>query len=256
MNLKDKVVIVTGGASGIGRSCVLRFAKEGANVVIADRHLDAAKLVEKECHSASKATNQVICIETDVSNPQSVEKMAQTAFSEFGKIDVLINNAGFGLTGSVTEISVEDWDRLMATNVRGVFLCSKYVIPLMSKNGGGAIVNLGSYTANAGIPNRAAYVASKGAVVSLTRAMALDHVKDHIRVNAVAPGTISSPYFDKIFADSPDPEGLRQQFNARAPMNRMGTPEEIANMIVWLASDEASFATGGVFTVDGGSSTW
>lgn len=251
MNLKDKVVIVTGGGSGIGRSCVLRFSKEGAKVIIADRQLKAAENVAKECHGG-----QVVCVETDVSNPVSVEKMAKLAFAQFGRIDALINNAGFGLTGSVTEISIEDWDRLMATNVRGVFLCSKYVIPLMTKNGGGAIVNMGSYTANAGIPNRAAYVASKGAVVSLTRAMALDHVKDNIRVNAVAPGTISSPYFDKIFTDSPDPEGLRQQFNARAPMNRMGTPEEIANMVVWLASDEASFATGAVFTVDGGSSTW
>jgi NAD(P)-dependent dehydrogenase (short-subunit alcohol dehydrogenase family) len=251
MNLKDKVVVVTGGGSGIGRSCALRFAKEGAKVVIADRQLKAAELVANECKG-----QQVLCVETDVSDPVSVEKMAQQVVTQFDRIDVLINNAGFGLTGSVTEITVEDWDRLMATNVRGVFLCSKYIIPLMAKTGGGSIVNMGSYTANAGITNRAAYVASKGAVVSLTRAMALDHVKDNIRVNAVAPGTISSPYFDKIFAESPDPEGLRQQFNARAPMNRMGSPDEIANMVVWLASDEASFATGGVFTVDGGSSTW
>jgi len=250
MNLKDKVVIVTGGGSGIGRASVLRFSKEGAKVVIADLHLDAAQATAKEC------LGETLCVQTDVSKPESAENLAKATMDRFGRIDVLVNNAGFGVTGSVTEVTIEDWDRLMATNVRGVFLCSRYAIPYMEKQGGGSIINTASYTANAGITNRAAYVASKGAVASLTRAMALDHVKQNIRVNAVAPGTISSPYFDKIFAASADPEKLRAEFNARAPMNRMGSPEEIANMIVWLASDEASFATGAIFTVDGGSSTW
>lgn len=250
MNLKNKVVVVTGGGSGIGRASVLRFSKEGARVVIADRNLEAAQGTAKECKGES------LCVRTDVSDPKSAEQLAKDAIAKFGRIDVLVNNAGFGVTGSVTEVTIEDWDRLMATNVRGVFLCSRFAIPQMAKQGGGSIINIASYTANAGIPNRAAYVASKGAVASLTRAMALDHVKDKIRVNAVAPGTISSPYFDKIFADSPNPEKLRAEFNARAPMDRMGTPDEIANMIVWLASDEASFATGAIFTVDGGSSTW
>lgn len=256
MKLKDKVVIVTGAGSGIGRATALRFRGEGAFVVVADKSAEAVESTTRELAAGLLDSHACLGVETDVSDSSSVRELINTTTERFGRIDVLVNNAGYGQTGTVVDTDEADWDRLMATNVRGVFLCSKYSIPVIAKSGGGAIVNTASYTAAVGINNRAAYVASKGAIVSLTRAMALDHVQQNIRVNAVAPGTIGSPYFDRMFAQAPNPDEMRRALNARSPMNRMGRPEEIANMIVWLASDEASFATGSVFTVDGGTSAW
>lgn len=250
MRLKDKVSIITGSGSGIGRATAQAFAREGAKVVVADRNIEQARIV------ADSIGNGSFAMEVDVSSSVAVKAMVEATVNTFGRIDVLVNNAGYGIPGTVEEIDEEDWDRLMAVNLRGTFLCSKYTIPVMAKGGGGAVVNTGSYTAMVGIPNRAAYVASKGGVVALTRAMALDHVKQNIRVNAVAPGTINSPYFDQMFKQSADPEKLRSELNGRAPMDRMGHPEEIANAILWLASDEASFATGTILTVDGGTSAW
>jgi NAD(P)-dependent dehydrogenase (short-subunit alcohol dehydrogenase family) len=205
---------------------------------------------------AASLGGKAVAVATDVADADQVRAMVDAVVRDFRRIDVLVNNAGYGFTGTVASIDVQDWDRLMATNLRSVFLCAKYVIPVMAAAGAGSIVNLGSYTAMAAIADRAAYVASKGAIVSLTRAMALDHAAQGIRVNCVAPGTIDSPYFAAMFAASPNPEQLRQSFEARAPIGRMGRPEEIASAILWLASDEASFATGAVFTVDGGSSAW
>ncbi len=250
MRLNNKIAVITGGASGIGRATAERFAREGASVVVADRNMSAAVEV------AGRIGRGSIALEVDVSESAQVQAMIQATREKFDRIDILINNAGFGIAATVVETEEADWDRLMAVNLRGIFLCSKYAIPVMAAGGGGSIVNTGSYTAVVGIAGRAAYVASKGAIVSLTRAMALDHVGQKIRVNAVAPGTIASPYFDAIFAQSDDPVKLRATLEARAPMNRMGRPEEIANAILWLASDEASFATGSVLTVDGGTSIW
>jgi len=165
---------------------------------------------------------------------------------------VLINNAGYGIPGSVVETSEDDWDKLMAVNVNGVFFGCKYAIPVMKQQGGGVIVNTASIVANVGIRNRAAYCASKGAVAALTRAMALDHVNDNIRVNCVAPGTIDSPYFEDIIRKSERPQELRRELEARQAMNRLGRPEEIANAFLFLASDESSFSTGSMLIVDGG----
>ena len=165
-----------------------------------------------------------------------------------------MNNAGYGITGSVVETDEADWDALIAVNLRGVYLGCKYVIPVMREQGGGVIVNTASVVAAVGIRDRAAYVASKGAVAALTRAMALDHVDDGIRVNAVAPGTIETAYFDRMFANSDDPDGLRRRLEARHPMNRLGTPMEVAYAMLYLASDESGFSTGSILTVDGGMS--
>ncbi len=250
MRLNNKVAVVTGGASGIGRATAERFAREGARVVVADKnHLAAIEV-------AQRIGQDSMAIAVDVSDSKQVQSMIREAHERYGRIDILINNAGFGIAATVVQTDEEDWDRLMSVNLRGIFLCSKYAIPVMAAGGGGAIVNTGSYTAVVGIAGRAAYVASKGGIVSLTRAMAIDHVGQNIRVNAVAPGTIASPYFDAIFANSDDPVKLRATLEARAHMNRMGRAEEIANAILWLASDEASFATGSVLTVDGGTSIW
>lgn len=250
MNFTDQTVIVTGAGSGIGRAAALRFAELGANVVIADKNEEAAREV------ANEAGAKALAVTVDVSDSASVRSMIKTVVDNFGGIDVLCNNAGFGFPGNVLDIDEDNWDRLMSVNLKGVYLCSKYAIPELAKTGDGRIVNTSSYTANVGIRDRAAYVASKGGVSALTRAMALDHVDQGIRVNAVAPGTINSPYFDKMIAESPEPQELVDSLNGRSPMHRMGRPEEVAEAIVWLAAKESSFATGSVLTIDGGTSTW
>jgi meso-butanediol dehydrogenase / (S,S)-butanediol dehydrogenase / diacetyl reductase len=248
MDLQGKVCVVTGGASGIGLATAKLFVQHGAKVAIADVDGEKAERAAKELGANASAHR------CDVSQSQQVAGMVEEVLQKWKRIDVLVNNAGFGFTGTVVSIREEDWDRLMAVNLKGMFLCSKYVIPVMQRQGGGTVVNTTSYTAVSAIANRAAYVASKGGVSALTRAMALDHVKDNIRVNAVAPGTIDSPYFTKIFEQAADPAGLRKQYDARAAMGRMGKGDEIAEAILFLASDRSRFATGSVLTVDGGSS--
>lgn len=250
MNFTDQTVIVTGAGSGIGRAAALRFAELDANVVIADKNETAAREV------ADEAGAKALAVTVDVSDSASVQSMIKTVVDNFGGIDVLCNNAGFGFPGNVLEIDEDNWDRLMSVNLKGVYLCSKYAIPELAKTGDGRIVNTSSYTASVGIRDRAAYVASKGGVSALTRAMALDHVDQGIRVNAVAPGTINSPYFDKMISESEEPQKLVDALNGRSPMHRMGRPEEVAEAIVWLAAKESSFATGSVLTIDGGTSTW
>jgi len=244
--LKDKVCLITGGGSGIGRATCELFAREGAKVVVADKLLSAARVV------AALIGEAAIAIEVDVAQSASVRSMIDATIRDLGRLDVLINNAGYGIPGSVVETSEDDWDKLMAVNVNGVFFGCKYAIPVMKQQGGGVIVNTASIVANVGIRNRAAYCASKGAVAALTRAMALDHVNDKIRVNCVAPGTIDSPYFEDIIRKSERPQELRRELEARQAMNRLGQPEEIANAFLFLASDESSFSTGSMLIVDGG----
>ncbi len=178
--------------------------------------------------------------------------MIAATVARFHRLDILVNNAGYGIAGTILETPPEAWDALMATNVRGVFLCSKYAIPVMQRTGGGTIVNTASVVAAVGIANRAAYCASKGAVAALTRAIAIDHVGDGIRCNAIAPGTIDTPYFNEILKKSTDPEAMRKALAARQLLGRLGTAEEIAAGILFLASDESRFATGTILTLDGG----
>ena len=242
MRLKDKVCIITGGGSGIGRATALLFADE-----VADKRNPQA--VAAEC--AGKGA-QAIAVEADVARAGDVERMIAATVGRFRRLDILVNNAGYGIAGTVVETPQEAWDALMATNVRGVFLCSKYAIPVMKRNGGGTIVNTVSVVAAVGIANRAAYCASKGAVAALTRAIAIDHVGDGIRCNAIAPGTIDTPYFADILAKSADREATRKALAARQLLGRLGTPEEIAAGILFLASDESRFATGTILTLDGG----
>jgi NAD(P)-dependent dehydrogenase (short-subunit alcohol dehydrogenase family) len=246
MRLKDKVAIITGGASGIGSATAEVFVREGAVVVIADR--DAAVATE----TAERLGSRASAIAVDVGDGEAVRMLIDTVARREGRIDILFNNAGFGIVGNVVETSEADWNRLFQVNVTGVFLGCRHVIPVMQRQGGGVIVNTASTTSVSGIPNRAAYVASKGAVAALTRAMALDHVADNIRINAVAPGTVETPYFEKVFANAPDAAALRRALEARQPMNRLGRPVEIANAVLFLASDEASFVTGTTLFADGG----
>ncbi len=233
MRLKGKVCIVTGGGSGIGRATCLLFAKEGASVVVADKRQEAAEAVAAE-GAAAGAT--MLPTMMDVSRDDDAQRVVHQTVEAFGRLDVLVNNAGYGFAGTVVDTDEEAWDDLMAVNVRGVYLCSKHAIPAMAKNGGGAIVNTASVVAAVGIRNRAAYCASKGAVAALTRAIAIDHVAEGIRCNAVAPGTIDTPYFDEILRKSPVAADSRKALEARQLLGRLGTPEEIAAGILFLAS--------------------
>ena len=249
MRLKGKVCIVTGGGSGIGRATCLLFAKEGASVVVADKRQEAAEAVAAE---GAAAGAKMLPTMMDVSRDDDAQRVVHQTVEAFGRLDVLVNNAGYGFAGTVVDTDEEAWDDLMAVNVRGVYLCSKHAIPAMAKNGGGAIVNTASVVAAVGIRNRAAYCASKGAVAALTRAIAIDHVAEGIRCNAVAPGTIDTPYFDEILRKSPVAADSRKALEARQLLGRLGTPEEIAAGILFLASDESRFATGTILTIDGG----
>jgi meso-butanediol dehydrogenase/(S,S)-butanediol dehydrogenase/diacetyl reductase len=251
MRLKDKVCIITGGGSGIGRASALLFARDGARLAVADKRLQAAEAVASECTGEGA---QALPVEVDVARAIDVQRMVAATVAAFGRLDVLVNNAGYGIAGSVVETDEQAWDDLMAVNVRGVFLCCKYAIPVMKANGGGAIVNTASVVAAVGIRDRAAYCASKGAVAALTRAVAIDHVGDGIRCNAVAPGTVDTPYFDRILKTSADPAAVRKKLETRQLLGRLGTPEEIAAAILFLAGDESRFATGSILTIDGGMS--
>jgi meso-butanediol dehydrogenase / (S,S)-butanediol dehydrogenase / diacetyl reductase len=246
MRLQNKICLITGGGSGIGRAASLLFAREGAKVVVADKALSSAKDV------AAQAGKESLAVAVDVSDSASVRSMVEEVVRQCGRIDVLVNNAGYGIRGDVVETSEQDWANLMAVNVNGVFYGCKHTIPVMRKQGGGAIVNTASTVSSIGIRDRAAYCASKGAVASLTRAMALDHVGDNIRVNCVAPGTIDSPYFAEMFARMENPQQARHELEQRQAMNRLGKPEEIAYAMLYLACDESSFVTGTMLTVDGG----
>jgi meso-butanediol dehydrogenase/(S,S)-butanediol dehydrogenase/diacetyl reductase len=246
MRLKGKICIITGGGSGIGRAACHLFAREGATVIVADKSAPAAQDV------AAALGGSAVAVEVDVSSNAGVARMIGDTVERFGRLDVLVNNAGYGIKGTVIETEEDDWNRLMAVNVNGVFFGCKHAIAQMQRQGGGVIVNTASVVATVGIRDRAAYCASKGAVAALTRAMALDHVADNIRVNAVAPGTIDSPYFQDMFAKSPRAAELRRELESRQAMDRLGQPEEIANGMLFLASDESSFMTGAVLTIDGG----
>jgi NAD(P)-dependent dehydrogenase (short-subunit alcohol dehydrogenase family) len=253
MRLAGKVCLITGAGSGIGRATALLFGREGARVAAADIDPGAA---EATAAAIREPGGQARALAVDVADGASVRAMLGAVMESEGRLDVLVNNAGFGIKATVEETSEEDWDRIMAVNLRGVYLGCKHAIPLMRARGGGVIVNNASVVAVVGIRDRAAYCASKGGVAALTRAMAIDHWGDGIRINAIGPGTVQTSFHDRLYAESPNPARLRRDMEARQVMNRLGEPEEIARAILFLAGEESSFCTGSLMLVDGGMSAW
>jgi len=247
MNLKDKVAIVTGGKTGIGYATAARFAAEGAKVIVADIQ-DA----NHEVLALRKIGADVHFIHVDITVEWHVAKLVEQALAAYGRVDVLVNNAGIDLAKKITETTEAEWDRLMAVNLKGVFLCSKAVIPIMRNQQAGVIVNVASELGLVGGSEIAAYSVSKGGVVQLTKSMAIDHASDGIRINCVAPGPVATPLLNSIIASSPDPEKERNSIIGKTLLKRFANPEEIASVIVFLASDEASYMTGTIVTVDGG----
>ncbi|HMF91197.1 MAG TPA: SDR family oxidoreductase [Candidatus Angelobacter sp.] len=242
MRLAGKMAIVTGGGSGIGRAIAVAFAREGANVVICgrdNRKLDAA---------ASEMGPRCLAIPADISESASVEQLVNAVCGRFQRIDILVNNAGVLLAGTAESVSEEQWNQTFSINVRGMWLMARSVLPHMRAAGGGSIINMGSVLSMLGAPNRVAYSASKGAVLAMTRAMALDHAAEKIRVNCICPGIVETEMVAAFAMD----ENARRQRLALHPAGRFGQPEDVAGLAVYLASDESSWVTGVAFPVDGG----
>lgn len=249
MRLENKHAIVTGGAGGIGHATSLAFAAEGASVAVVDLNAEAAEAVAQEIRAAG---GTAVAIAADVSNEDDIVRVVETAKESFGGIDVVFNNAGIIRRTTAVETTVEEWDRVFGVNVRAIFLMCKHVVPIMKANGGGSIVNTGSGWGLKGGGQAISYCASKGAVVNMTRALAIDHGPDGIRVNSVNPGDVDTGMLrDEARQLGQDQTGFLAEA-AERPLNRMGQPSEIAAAVVWLASDEASYVTGAALVVDGG----
>ena len=245
MRLKNKVAIVTGGGSGIGTAICRAFSAEGASVVVADRNLPAAEDVAKSLRESGQAA---LAVEVDISDQEKIAIMTDAVIQEYGRIDVLVNNAGARVIKGLLQHTVEDWDQMIQINLTGPFLCAQAVIPHMLANGGGSIINLASIASFMGRPNRCAYVAAKTGLLGLTRAMAADLSGKKIRVNAIAPGMVASA-FNQSFAEATDTGPAWAEENL---IGRWGQPEDIAGAAVFLASEEAGFVTGADIKIEGG----
>jgi NAD(P)-dependent dehydrogenase (short-subunit alcohol dehydrogenase family) len=242
MQLTGKTAIVTGGGSGIGKAIAAAYAREGAKVLICGR--DRARLER----AAAEIGTGCVPRPADVANPKDIERLVQGAAAEFKHVDVLVNNAGVLLPGAAESLTEDHWEQAMNVNVRAVWLLSRAVLPHMRAAGGGSIINIGSVLSFLGARNRVAYAASKGAVLAMTRAMALDHAAEKIRVNCICPGIVETELVAAFNMD----ETARKQRLAMHPLGRFGQPEDVSGLAVFLASDAASWITGAAYTVDGG----
>jgi NAD(P)-dependent dehydrogenase (short-subunit alcohol dehydrogenase family) len=249
--LKGKVALITGAGGGIGRGIALRFASEGASVGVLDNNAGSCPAVVKQIVDFG---GQAIAVPADVSDARAVSLSVERLCAALGPPTILVHTAGVMPTGTIVETSEEDWDRVYAVNVKGAFLACREVIPHMRRARSGSIILMASITGLNGLPGLAAYSGTKGALMAFARALAIDHAADGIRANSVAPGTIDSPMLHEFVAAQKDPERTRRAFDAIQPRGRVGTIDEVVNVVTFLASDQASLISGATIPIDGGMS--
>ena len=235
---EGRTVIVTGAASGIGRETAMGFLAEGATVVAADRMLEVPE--------------GAIAVQVDVSSAADVERLVSVAIEQTGRLDAMCNIAGIGSTKSAVDCTPEEWDQVFAVNAKGVFLGTKFALPAMLEQQRGVIVNMASVGALIGLRDRAAYCASKGAVVAFTKQVAMQYAAQGVRCVSICPGTVDSPWVGRLLDEAPDPAARRTELVARQPLGRLGDPAEIAKAVLYVASDDAAFMTGSELVIDGG----
>ncbi len=249
-SLKSRVAIVTGSAGGIGRAAALRLARSGADVVITDIDREWG---EETVRQAEALGSRAVFVSSDLTKEADVRRVVDAAVERFGRVDILVNNVGVALVARIVDTTEEQWDRILDTNLKSAFLMSKHVLPIFLANTGGVIVNTASDAGLVGFANLGAYCASKGGLIQLTRALALEYGDRNVRVNAVAPtSTLGTRMLDSLFRSVPDPEAVHRALAQAHPLRRLGNVEEVAEMIYFLASDLSSYVTGAVFSVDGG----
>lgn len=254
MRLSEKVAIITGGTSGIGLAVAKLFAKEGAKVVLAARNAVAGAQAVAE---VTESGGEAIFVSCDVTKAADCQEVVRVAMQKFGKIDLLFNNSGIIFRNKdVVETSEEEWASSIGVMLTGTYLMSRFVIPEMARGGGGSIINNSSIYGLIGGKGVAAYCAAKGGVTNLTRAMAIDHAAQNIRVNCICPGSVETPLLRQEMEECGGLEKMRPVFAAQHPLNRIASPEEVANTVLFLASDESSYVTGVALSVDGGRAIW
>jgi NAD(P)-dependent dehydrogenase (short-subunit alcohol dehydrogenase family) len=249
MRFRGLTAIVTGASRGIGRAVAEAFAREGASVALISNDIDRGQEAASALQSAGWTAQ---FFPADVANDADVRKTVQAVVAQWGRLDILVNNAGIYMQGDVTQTALADWERIMAVNLTSAFLFSKYAVPELARVGGGVIVNVASEAGLVGIKGQAAYNVSKAGMIALTRSCAVDHASQGIRVNCVCPGTTDTPLVQEAVSRAPDPAAARRALEQARPANRLGTPEEIASAVLYLASPEAAYATGAVLSMDGG----
>ena len=249
MKLDHKVAIITGAAAGIGEASARLFAQQGARLVLGDRDREGLEKLTGELEAAG-----TIVLDTagDVSDGSVCKSIIARVMTQFGRLDILFNNAGIVIDGSLVECTESEWQKTMDVNLKSMYLLCREAVPVMVRQGGGSIINMSSVAGPTGVASRGAYSVSKAGVIGLTKSLAMDFVKDGIRVNCICPGTVDTPSLRGRIARASDPEGARKAFIARQPMGRLGRPEEIAALALFLASDDSKYMTGQAIFMDGG----
>jgi len=249
MRLAGKVGIVTGGGTGIGRSTALRFAQEGAKVIIANRTESTGR---DTVRAIVEAGGEAVWVRTDVARDEDAQAMVEAAVEAYGRLDILFNNAAIQTFGTAVSLQPAQWDEVVDINLKGMFLAAKYAVPSMASRGGGSIINHSSVLGLVGDPQLIAYCAAKAGIIGMTRSMAQAHGPEGIRVNALCPGDVETFIVRQYFDSQPDPDAARRYVSSQYALRRIAQPEEIANVALFLASDESSFITGTCIVADGG----